>query len=211
MPAPCHWHRDMRNRSRNRNLSQGEAELWQRVVARVEPLKDRPLPMVEQSRPAKPAVETENGRANHSAFKEILPAPPPDTRERPLERVQNKAVQSAIDRRTSQRLQRGQLPIQGRLDLHGMTQKQAYAALLRFVSASRAYNRRLVLVVTGKGWNPDASRPEEAVGVLRRSVPRWLESPPFTEHVSAVRDAHLRHGGSGALYVMLRQSRRPTA
>lgn len=201
----------MRNRSRNRNLSQGETELWQRVVARVEPLKNRPLPMTDQSGRAKLPKAPENNPAKHSAYEEIAPVPPPDLRERPVERARNQPAQPALDRRTAQRLQRGQLPIEGRLDLHGMTQKQAYAALLRFISASRNYNRRLVLVVTGKGWNPDASRPEEAIGVLRRSVPRWLESPPFTEHVSAVRDAHLRHGGSGALYVMLRRSRRPTA
>jgi DNA-nicking Smr family endonuclease len=201
----------MRNRSRNRNLSQGETELWQRVVARVEPLKNRPLPMTDQSGLVRLPKVPENGPAIHSAYEEIAPVPPPDRRERPLERAQDKPAQPALDRRTAQRLQRGQLPIEGRLDLHGMTQKQAYAALLRFVSASRTYNRRLVLVVTGKGWNPDARKPEEAVGVLRRSVPRWLESPPFTEHVSGVMDAHLRHGGSGALYVMLRRSRRPTA
>lgn len=201
----------MRNRSRNRQLSQGETALWQRVVAKVEPLKDRPLPTVGQPDPERTPREAGTSPPAHSAFHEITPEPPPDTRERPLERARKKVAQPALDRRTAQRLQRGQLPIEGRLDLHGMTQKQAYTALLRFILASRTYDRRLVLVVTGKGWNPDASKPEEAVGVLRRSVPRWLESPPFTAHVSAVRDAHTRHGGSGALYVMLRRSRRPTA
>lgn len=197
----------MRNRGRNRQLSQGEEELWRRVVARVEPLKDRSLPLVAVD-PPKEAAGPEQA---HSAFAKPDPAPPPDNRERPAETLRKGMSGPALDRRTAQRLQRGQLPIEGRLDLHGMTQKQAYAALHRFILASKSYDRRLVLVVTGKGWNPEADRPEEAVGVLRRSVPRWLASPPFTEHVSAVRDAHLRHGGSGALYVMLRRSRRPKA
>ena len=197
----------MRNRGRNRHLSQGEEELWRRVVARVEPLKDRSVPL----EPVAVAPEPTEAERAHSAFAEPEPVPPPDRRERPAEKLRKGISGPALDRRTIQRLQRGQLPIEGRLDLHGMTQKQAYAALLRFISASRSYDRRLVLVVTGKGWNPEADRPEEAVGVLRRSVPRWLASPPFTEHVAAVRDAHLRHGGSGALYVMLRRSRRPKA
>lgn len=195
----------MRIRSRNRNLSQGEAELWRRVVARVEPLKGRE-PTAPEPMPAQKMV---NGAMTaHSAFGGSEPEPPTEARAKLSPQNQKPGSHPALDRRTAQRLQRGQLPLEGRLDLHGMTQKQAYAALLRFISASRSYNRRLVLVVTGKGWNPEARGPEEAVGVLRRSVPRWLESPPFVEHVAAVRDAHLRHGGSGALYVMLRRSRR---
>lgn len=196
----------MRNRSRNRHLSQGEAELWRRVIARVEPLKDRNQEMAAVGGAS--GTGADDGKA-HSAFTALAPLPPPDPRDRPAERLGQPPVLPALDRRTAQRLQRGQLAVEGRLDLHGMTQKQAYAALLRFVLASRNLNRRLVLVVTGKGWNPEAARPEEAVGVLRRSVPRWLETAPFTEHVAAVRDAHPRHGGSGALYVMLRRSRRP--
>ena len=201
----------MRARGRNRRLSQGEEELWRRVVARVEPLKDRALDAVP-SPPASPQpAKAPNAEPAimHSAYADVEPLPPADPREKAARRVYQPPAQPALDRRTAQRLQRGQLAIEGRLDLHGMTQKQAYPALVRFITASRAMDRRLVLVVTGKGWNPEASRPEEAVGVLRRSVPRWLESQPFTQHVSAVRDAHLKHGGSGALYVMLRRSRRP--
>ncbi len=195
----------MRNRSRNRNLSQSEAELWRRVVARVEPLKGRAMPGPEPV----PAQDRLNGaRSAHSAYSEARPEPPVETRIKPSQPNRKPGSHPALDRRTSQRLQRGQLPLEGRIDLHGMTQKQAYTALLRFISASRANNRRLVLVVTGKGWNPEARGPEEAVGVLRQSVPRWLESSPFVEHVAAVRDAHRRHGGSGALYVMLRRNRR---
>lgn len=195
----------MRARSRNRHLSQGEEELWRRVVARVEPLKNRATPAAAPDEkppaPAEPAF-------GHSAYTEIDPLPPADPREKPGSKVYQRPAQTALDRRTALRLQRGQLAIEGRLDLHGMTQKQAYPALLRFIRASRSFDRRLVLVVTGKGWNPEADRPEEAIGILRRSVPRWLDSQPFTEHVAAVTDAHLKHGGSGALYVMLRRSRR---
>lgn len=195
----------MSARNRKRRLSQGEEELWRRVVARVAPLKKQADMAIALD--IKPAPQAETV-VMHSAYAEIELPPPADPRERPGSRAYKPLAQPALDRRTAQRLQRGQLAIEGRLDLHGMTQKEAYPALVRFISASRTMNRRLVLVVTGKGWNPDASRPEEAIGVLRRSVPRWLASAPFTQHVAGVRDAHLKHGGSGALYVMLRRSRR---
>lgn len=100
------------------------------------------------------------------------------------------------------------MPIEGRIDLHGMTQAQAHAALQRFIVASRAMDRRLVLVITGKGWDPMASRPEHAVGVLRRSVPRWLDTPPLSQHVAAITDAHAKDGGTGALYVLLKRQRK---
>jgi DNA-nicking Smr family endonuclease len=115
---------------------------------------------------------------------------------------------STVDRRTLQRLKRGQLNVEARIDLHGMTQRQAYAALLNFIPAQRSYQRRLVLVVTGKGWNPMAETPEQSLGVLRQNVPRWLNTAPFAPHVAAYTDAHVRHGGSGALYVLLRRLRR---
>lgn len=196
----------MRVRNRNRHLSQGEEELWRRVIAQVEPLKNRAAPAAPPD--AKPLARDQTA-LGHSAYVDIDPLPPADSREKLGSKVYQRPAKSALDRRTALRLQRGQLAIEGRLDLHGMTQKQAYPALLRFITASRSFDRRLVLVVTGKGWNPEADRPEEAIGILRRSVPRWLDSPPFTEHVAAVRDAHQKHGGSGALYVMLRRSRRP--
>jgi len=182
-------------------LTLGETELWQRVVANVDPLHRKQRHVVPATlEPATPAQAPQRGV---SLEPEAPPAPTMSG---------SKAVPAqhpALDRRTTQRLKRGKLTVEGRLDLHGMTQKQAYSALLGFITASRAMNRRLVLVVTGKGWNPDAARPEEAVGVLRRSVPRWLESSPFTQHVASVTDAHAKDGGSGALYVLLRRNRQP--
>ena len=175
-----------------RRLTDAERALWHRVTAKIAPIKrTHTQPPVT---PRLDRVESKQIEAPHEITSNDLKA---------------NAVtkQNHIDKKTAQRLKRGKFPIDGKIDLHGMTQKQAYGALLRFIEFSRINGRRMVIVVTGKGWNPDAAGSEQAVGVLRRMVPRWLESPPFTQHVAGITDASLKHGGSGALYVLLRKKK----
>ena len=105
-----------------------------------------------------------------------------------------------LDRRSAQRLRRGQMPIEARLDLHGMTQEEAHRALDRFIVAMREDARRAVLIITGKGTR-------EGGGVLRQAVPRWLDEARCRPHVLAIEEARPRHGGAGALYVLLRRKR----
>lgn len=189
-----------------RRLSVEEQNLWQRVVQSVKPLHQRPLPATslqpEPEAAKKAAAEALHGKAMGAGQQRVNGSPSAAVPQVP------KTPATGLDKRTAQRLRKGKMAIEGRLDLHGMTQKQAHQALQRFITASSRMNRRLVLVITGKGWDPMASRPEDAVGVLRRSVPRWLETPPLSQHVTAIIDAHARDGGSGALYVLLRRKRR---
>ena len=102
-----------------------------------------------------------------------------------------------------QRVARGKDEIDGRLDLHGLTQSEAHAALLRFLRTAQLARRRLVLVITGKG----ARAAEGERGVLRRQVPHWLGLPEFRALVVGFEDAHIAHGGEGALYVRIRRTR----
>lgn len=85
-----------------------------------------------------------------------------------------------------------------------MTLGQAHPALTRFVLASFATGRRLVLVITGKGKGADAAWDTQK-GVLRRQVPDWLAGPPLGNVVQEILPAHRSHGGSGAFYVILRR------
>jgi DNA-nicking Smr family endonuclease len=101
----------------------------------------------------------------------------------------------ALDRRTAQRLKRGTLAIDAKLDLHGMTQAEAHDALTRFIARAQKHGSRAVLVVTGKS------------GVLHGAVPRWLEQGENRARILAIRRAHAPHGGEGALYLMLRRVR----
>lgn len=109
---------------------------------------------------------------------------------------------AGVDKRTAQRLRRGQISIEGRLDLHGLTQAEAHRALNGFLGDAQAAGKRCVIVITGKGRSDTGEG-----GVLRRAVPHWLDQPPNRGRIIAVRQAQPRHGGGGALYVLLRKAR----
>jgi DNA-nicking Smr family endonuclease len=106
-----------------------------------------------------------------------------------------------LDRRTLQRLRRGHLRPEARLDLHGMTQDQAYCSLMSFLEDSQAGGKRCVLVITGRGRTSDGG------GILRKETPGWLNSPISRSRVLAFATAMPRDGGVGALYVLLRRGR----
>jgi DNA-nicking Smr family endonuclease len=113
---------------------------------------------------------------------------------------------ASLDRRSRQRVARGNVAIEARLDLHGMTQDRAHAALSRFLRVAQVNDARLVLVITGKGARPNERAGER--GVLRRVVPEWLSLPEMRAYVIGFEFAHGAHGGEGALYVRIRRARR---
>jgi DNA-nicking Smr family endonuclease len=111
----------------------------------------------------------------------------------------------SFDERTRRRLARGLVAIDARIDLHGMRQERAFAALASFLKHAQARGERIVLVITGKG----AGAGGEGRGVLRQAVPAWLARPDLRELVAGVEQAGRRHGGAGALYVRIRRRRAP--
>ncbi|MCP1199097.1 Smr/MutS family protein [Notoacmeibacter sp. MSK16QG-6] len=108
--------------------------------------------------------------------------------------------QHPIDRVQKRKLSKGRLPIEARIDLHGLYQSEAHDRLLGFVSAASQRGLRHVLVITGKGSSPQSD------GVLARAVPQWFRTPAFRAFVSGHETAARQHGGSGALYVRLRRN-----
>lgn len=119
----------------------------------------------------------------------------------PASAARRRPAPQHLDRLSRNRLSRGRLPVEARVDLHGLTQAEAHHLLLSFLHQARRDGLRHVLVITGKG----ASGGSE--GALRRAVPQWLATEPFRALVSAFDEAGRRHGGSGALYVRLRRQR----
>lgn len=119
--------------------------------------------------------------------------------------------EAGLDRRTAERLRRGEREPDMRLDLHGMTADRAHHALERFVASAVRNRARCLLVITGKGGRlgggPDAPFMRSAGGVLRDAAPRWLRSGPFAARIVGVYEAHQRHGGAGAFYVYLKKPR----
>jgi DNA-nicking Smr family endonuclease len=175
------------------DIAADDAALWHKVAATAKPLKG---PKRTAPKP-KPAA-SEEAEKPRKARAVPPPAPPAAPKPRALEA----GAVVDLDRRTAERLKRGQLAIDGRIDLHGMTQDDAHAALARFVNASRAMGRRCVLVITGKG------RPgPEGGGVLKQAVPRWLNEPSLRSQILAFVAAQPKDGGAGALYVLLKRVR----
>lgn len=120
-----------------------------------------------------------------------------------------------LDGNTNERLRKGALEPDARIDLHGFTEAAAHRALLNFLRNAHRSDARLVLVVTGKGARDaaadepfDMERQSRARGVLKSMVPRWLGERSFAELIADARPAHRRHGGAGAMYVYLRKRRR---
>jgi len=172
-----------------------EAALWRAAMKGVRPLK-KPT---TAHRPARaPAGEPDpkpkaRGSTNAAAVQPRL-APP-----HPLEHGRA----TGLDRRSSERLRRGRMPIDGRLDLHGLTQLEASERLAEFIAGGETAGKRCLLVITGKGLARDGG------GILREQVPRWLNQPPNRARVLAFDYAQPQHGGMGALYVLLRRRREP--
>src|SRR6478736_7117616 len=176
---------------RRRVLSEEERVLWTAVTKTIAPLKDAPPPENVETYAAPP------GRPGAPIVKSSRTAPPIAEKKAP-------PPLAALGRRAKQRVARGKEPIDGRLDLHGLTQREAHTALLRFLRAATVRDARLVLVITGKGGRGEGDR-----GVLKRQVPHWLNLPEFRALVIGFEEAHVAHGGEGALYVRVRRTRPP--
>lgn len=112
---------------------------------------------------------------------------------------------AGIDRRTTEKLRKGKMPIDAVLDLHGLRQAEAQDHLNRFVLGHYQSGRRCLLVITGKGNRFTAGDGE--AGVLRRMVPVWLGYPPLADKILLHSPAQPKDGGSGALYILLRRQR----
>lgn len=130
------------------------------------------------------------------------PAPKPPARPAP------KPTASGLDRQTARKLDKGHLMVEARLDLHGLRQRDAHAALRKFLKWAQSQDYRHVLVITGKGSGAEEKKSfyeDEARGVLRQAVPHWLGLPDLAPLIVSFAEAPRRLGGGGALYVRLRK------
>ncbi|MGA7675728.1 MAG: Smr/MutS family protein [Rhizomicrobium sp.] len=148
-----------------------------------------------------------SGRALHQK-----PRPQPKTaRTKPADKKAPATLApSGLDGSTGERLRRGMIAPDSKLDLHGLTENAAHRALSSFLQTAHRRGDRLVLVVTGKGARScegpfDLELAGRSRGVLKTMVPRWLGEPQFARLIADLRGAHRRHGGDGALYVYLRK------
>jgi len=184
-----------RNRPRSRRLSADEHRLWTSVTQAMKPLKP------SRNRSAGEASDAD-ARPDERATQPVGSAAP-----LPAKKSTAPPPLAPLERRLRQRLAKGNEPIERRLDLHGLTQREAHAALTGFLRSAQAQGAKVVLVVTGKGMRGADRDPFAERGVLRRLVPQWLNAPELRSIVVGFDAAHIGHGGEGALYVRLRRPR----
>lgn len=168
--------RPLLNKNRLINVSEDDLIAWEHEVLSVEPVSE-----------------------NKSLFKM------PKAKEKAPERTKTVAPKPAInqifllDRPTYRKISKGRLDIDARIDLHGLTQSEAYEVLYAFLANAHARGLRHVLIITGKGRSLGSD------GILKQTVPHWFSTPLFRLLVSAYEDAAPHHGGHGAIYVRLRR------
>lgn len=192
-----------------RRLSEAELALWQAVASSVAPLKSKrgkKSPVkggeVTEAKPVAPSPPAKRPKSPPKGPPPVQkPAPPKAPQQPLLTPTPAPGAMPGIDKRQSERFRRGQLPIEGKIDLHGRTQDEAHDALLSFLERAYKHGKRKLLVITGKGMTQSKS------GILKANVPRWLNEPVFRRLVLAISQARPEHGGEGALYVLLKRQK----
>ncbi|TNC11473.1 DNA mismatch repair protein MutS [Methylobacterium terricola] len=204
-----------------RRLSSEESRLWAEISRLITPLRGRAPAPVAPSPPPEPDPAPVPAPPKPMAVRPIRPAP----RIAAKTGMQTTGTQTTgtqktstpkspapplalpplapLERRVRTSLRRGSRSVDAAIDLHGMRQAEAHAALIGFLHRSRASGHAVVLVVTGKGGRGDDPYAER--GVLRRSVPHWLRMPELRPLVVGFEEAAHHHGGGGALYIRLRR------
>ena len=182
----------------SRDISIVDQNLWRYVTRNVKPYKTsaKSIGAPTQTGTRKPVVLGRPSPKSTSTygglgFGKVANAPSPLS----VDAVFN------VDRRTGNRLRCGQLSVDGRIDLHGFTLEQAHAGLAAFIKGAYGRQARCVIVVTGKG------RAGEGIGKIRTELPHWLNQPALRSMVLAATEAHVRDGGAGAFYILLKRQR----
>ena len=180
-----------------RDISAADQHLWRHVTRNVKPYR--------------PSLHTMGGpkaleprKLNDHLLSAGAPTPSRWARTGPAS-SEHRAIHVGavpnVDHRTGTKLKRGQLRVEGRIDLHGCTLNQAHAELTSFLKGAYSRQARCVLVITGKG------RAGDLVGKIRGELPHWLNQPGLRPLILAVTEAQIRHGGAGAFYILLKRNR----
>lgn len=192
-----------------RTLAPEEAALWKRVIATVTPLKTARPKVAPVQAPFPGREEATLGASSKAA------GPPPAarasrearaSRTHPQPVAKKEGLDATLDGSWDRRLSRGLVAPESSIDLHGHNLAAAYDRLDRGLEQAIRQGDRVLLLITGKPPRPESERPH-ARGAIRAAVGDWLAASRHSDRIAAVRTAHPRHGGSGALYIILRRPR----
>jgi DNA-nicking Smr family endonuclease len=184
-----------------RGLSSEEAAAWARLAATVKPLVpprhgEGDQPKVGGGAPSKNATAQPKNKPPVPLHPRPAAGDPP-----PRSREDRAGLDSTWDRKLS----RGALSPDFTLDLHGHTLASAHRRLDHGLTQAKVLGARVVLLITGKPRPAEAADRGERRGAIRAKVLDWLAAGRHASSIAAVRKAHIRHGGEGALYLVLRK------
>ncbi|MEQ8480765.1 MAG: Smr/MutS family protein [Hoeflea sp.] len=181
-------------------LSHEDRIIWARVVRTVDPLPGKSVDdeewFVAESGNPNPLPANDPPASGPPKMRTIVEPATSDPKAG-LKPVRKHPIEKPVVRK----LARGRLPIDGKIDLHGLTQSEAHNLLFDFLARAHERGLRHVLVITGKGSSHGSQ------GVLKRVLPEWLAKPEFRFLISGHENAARGHGGEGALYIRLRRER----
>ena len=184
-----------------RGLSADEAEAWEKVAATVDRL--HPAKPSSQMPPHKAAAPPKpQPQPRKAAAKPVLQVPVPKPAPKQIDVTRN-----TLDAGWDKRMRSGAVQPDFTLDLHGHGLDAAYNRLMSGVAQARAMGARTILLVTGKPRPVDPADRGHKRGAIRAKVLDWLAASSHHSAIAAVRRAHIKHGGEGALYIVLRRER----
>ena len=219
-------------RRRPKGLSEADRDIWDHVARNVKPIQSNRhtghekdtimVPLTAKNAKSstimvskkQPAIPSPRRRIDPGAMKQALEGWPNAKVPSKRQEVEPSLRQNVpgLDKRSAERLRKGKMEIDGRLDLHGLTRAEAHRRLRSFITSQQIQGKRCVLVITGKGSSKQKTddapfMAPEKIGILREAVPKWLMAPDLRHLVIDICNAQPKHGGGGALYVLLRRSR----
>jgi len=181
-----------------RGLSEEEAAAWAKLAATVTPIPGRkaPAPHSDRARqsPAKPSVKPAPAPVLPKQKTQVVAAPA-------------KATGGGLDGQWDKRLKAGAVQPDFTLDLHGHSLDQAYDRLMSGLDQARAMDARVVLLIAGRSRPVDPADRASRRGAIRAKILDWLAASPHESQIAAIRRAHIRHGGEGALYLVFKRRR----
>lgn len=197
-----------------RGLSADEQSAWARLAQSVTPIAGRSVPGVAQNA-AKGLAHTTTPAPNAPKKPATKPLPKPPakhvspqpSRAAPPPAPPKRAFNSQLDSHWNRKLKSGQISPDFTLDLHGHTLDSAYTRIMSGIDQARSMGARVVLVIAGRERPVDPADRQTRRGAIRAKLLDWLAASHHADAITAIRRAHIKHGGEGALYLVLKRNR----
>ncbi|WP_086617477.1 Smr/MutS family protein [Erythrobacter tepidarius] len=185
-----------------RGLTVSEQAAWAHLAASVKPLPDKKLPVPPRK------AEADQPKVGGGVSKIAVPAPPAKFFKpaKPANKAPPPpAIPGALDSHWERRMKAGRIDPDLTLDLHGHTLDSAYERIMAGLDQARMMGARVVLVIAGRERPVDPADRMDRRGAIRAKLIDWLAASRHSGSIAAVRRAHIRHGGEGALYLILKR------